>query len=488
MNEQAERTAAPARDAAISLRVHQNKYLPAAAGPTEMHAVIVVEAQGLGPAAARTTASQVIVIDCSGSMSWPHTKIAAARRATATAVQLLRDGTRFAIVQGTERADVVYPPGGGMAVASADTRAAAARAAAVLPAVGGTAIGSWLDLARRLHLERPAAIRHTLLLTDGRNEHDPPGYLHQVLGDCAPHFICDARGIGDGWDATELREIVRRLHGRADAVLEDSALTAAFEEMVSASMAKALAGVRIRVRSRAGGRIGFVKQLHPTRVDLTAEGTRPDARTWECRTDAWGDEVREFHVCVLADPGGDPAGEDVELAVVELALDGDTGPAPPEPRSVLVQWTDDVLLSSRVDPRLLHYGADADLGRAITAGCDAYEAGEREEARRQWALAVRLAHQLGSGKTLSRLRGLVDIVDAATGTVRIRETVRPLDLNSVLIVSDESVRFTGAERAGAAPAGPDVDCPGCGRTAPASAAFCQQCDAPLRPGEPGGAP
>ncbi|MEU0925821.1 VWA domain-containing protein [Streptomyces malaysiensis] len=471
---------------ALTLRVHQNKYLPVSAGRTEMHAIVSVRAQGLGPAAARTAASEVIVIDCSMSMSWPPTKIAAARRATATAVGILRDGTRFAIVEGTEHAQIVYPFTGGMAVAGPDTKAAAARVAARLPAIGGTAIGSWLDLARRLHLRQPAAIRHTLLLTDGRNEHDPPGYLDQVLDACAPHFTCDARGIGDGWDAAELKRIARRLHGRADAVLEDSALAAEFEEMVSSSMAKALAGVRIRIRTRSGGRIGFVKQVHPTRADLTEEGVRPDERTWEWTTRAWGDETREYQVSVLADPRSDPMGEDVELAAVELVVEGDTALPLPEPESVLVQWTDDMVLSSRIDPRLAHYDADSELGHAITAGCDAYEAGDRERARHQWGRAVQLAHQLGSEKMLTRLGGLVHILDAATGEVRIREPIRPLDLNSAIVVSEESVHFVGAERPEpAAPPAEDVICPACLRRAPATAGFCQQCNAPLS-GEPDG--
>ncbi|MES4901064.1 MULTISPECIES: VWA domain-containing protein [unclassified Streptomyces] len=504
--------------AAITLRVDQNEYLPAAAGRAEMHAIIRVEARGLGPVAARAAASEVIVIDCSGSMAWPPTKIMAARRATAAAVSALREGTRFAVVQGTERAEVVYPPAGGMAVAGPDTKAAAARAAMKLAALGGTAIGSWLDLARRLHTdhtEQSTALRHTLLLTDGKNEHEDPGDLARVLDACAPCFTCDARGIGDGWDATELKEIVRRLRGRADAVLDHSDLPAEFEALTRGSMARALAALRIRIRTRAGGAVGMVKQVYPTRVDLTGEGTRPDARTWEWRSGPWGDEVREYHVCVTADPEGDAQDEEIELAWVELSLDGaaeggaSEGGAPeggtagvrlPAAQSVLVRWTDDPLLSSRIHPRLAHYGADDALGLAVTAAYDAYVAGDPRQALAHWGRAVRLAHELGNEKMLDRLRGLVDIVDAAAGEVRLRERIRPLDLNSAMVLSEESSRFRGPAQGAPDPAAPaplttpagppgpagsDVECPGCGRLAPATATFCQQCDTTLRPGGPG---
>ncbi|MDT0549676.1 VWA domain-containing protein [Streptomyces lonegramiae] len=484
---------------AITLRVDQNAYLPAAAGRAEMHAIVRVEAQGLGPAAARAAACEVIVIDCSSSMTWPPTKIMAARKATVAAISALRKGTRFAVVRGTERAEVVYPPTGGVAVAGPDTKAAATHAAMKLAAVGGTAIGTWLDLARRLHTGQPAPLRHTLLLTDGKNESDEPGHLARVLDECAPCFTCDARGIGDDWDAAELREIARRLRGRADAVLDDSDLPAEFAAMTRGSMAKALTGLRLRVRTRAGGAVGLVKQVYPTRLDLTDEGARPDSRTWEFRTAPWADEVREYHLCVLADPEGDAQDEEIELAEVELSLDADpdsgaAGIRLPAAQSVLVRWTDDPLLSSRIHPRLAHYGTDDALGLAVTAAYDAYVAGEPQQAQEHWGRAVRLAHQLGNEKMLDRLRGLVDIVDPAAGEVRLREEIRPLDLNSTMVLSDESSHFRGPDPGApepalplspAAPAGPDVKCPNCERLAPATAAFCQQCNTPLGPGGPG---
>ncbi|MEU9793014.1 VWA domain-containing protein [Streptomyces sparsogenes] len=516
---------------AFLLSVEQNEYLPAAAGRAEMHAIVRVEARGLGRAAARAAACEVIVIDCSSSMSWPAPKMRAARKATVAAVEALREGTRFAVVRGTERAEVVYPPTGGVAVAGPDTKAAAARAATRLTPVGGTAIGAWLDLARRLHTGQPAPLRHTLLLTDGKNEHDEPGYLRRVLDECAPCFSCDARGIGDDWDAVELKEIVRRLRGRADAVLDVSDLPAEFEAMARGSMARALTGVRIRVRTRAGGAVGMVKQVYPTRVDLTAEGVRPDERTWEWTTGPWGDEVREYHLCVLADPEGDAQDEEIELAEVALSPADDTGACAdgaggtggtgdtggtdgegsgegagsgedaggvrmPAARSVLVRWTDDPLLSSRIHPRLAHYGTDDALGLAVTAAYDAYVAGEPQQALAHWGRAVRLAHGLGNDKMLDRLRGLVDIVDAAAGEVRLRERIRPLDLNSAMVLSEESSRYRGAGQAAAAPAASpaplapadaDIECPDCARLAPAGAAFCQQCGTPFGPDTPAGA-
>jgi hypothetical protein len=242
--------------------------------------------------------------------------------------------------------------------------------------------------------------------------------------------------------------------------------------------------------------------VYPTRVDLTDEGARPDGRTWEWRTGPWADEVREYHLCVLADPEGDAQDEEIELAEVALSLaedaeggaEGAAGVRLPAARSVLVRWTDDPLLSSRIHPRLAHYGADDALGLAVTAAYDAYVAGEPQRALAHWGRAVRLAHELGNEKMLDRLRGLVDIVDAAAGEVRLRARIRPLDLNSAMVLSEESSRFRGPDPGAPGPAvptapavraGPDVECPHCGRLAPAAATFCQQCDTTLRPGGPG---
>ena len=66
--------------------------------------------------------AEIIIVDCSGSMDYPPTKMTEARAATAAAVDVIRDGTSFAIVAGTSTAWPVYPADGSMAVAGERTR------------------------------------------------------------------------------------------------------------------------------------------------------------------------------------------------------------------------------------------------------------------------------------------------------------------------------------------------------------------------------
>ncbi|MFE0047644.1 VWA domain-containing protein [Streptomyces albireticuli] len=482
------------RPPTVAAQLGQNKYLAAGDGTVPAHAILTVETDGLDRLTARAGSAEVIVIDCSGSMNWPSTKIAAARRAAAAAVDVLRDGTRFALVEGTEHARVVYPPGGGMAVAGPDTRADAAHVAGGLVAIGGTAMAGWLSCALHLLSGQDAPIRHVLLLTDGRNEHDPPGRLESVLADCAAAFTCDARGIGDEWAATELREIAGRLHGVADAVEDDSDLEAEFRAMMTTAMAKALPDMRIRVSLREGGELRFLKQVFPTELDLTAEGVRTGELTWEFPTGAWGDEARDFHLCVATGPDGDPRGQDLQLALVTLV----TGPAEgtggavegialPAPRPMLLHWTDDHALSTRIHPRVAHYGGYADLGRAVIAGCEAYERGARESAEQEWGRAVRLAHELGDEKVLRRLGRLVHVTDPPRGAVRVRGDVSPGDLNAAWVTADHSTQWTApsepadarrvpAARSARRPApAPDRRCPNCERLAAPADRHCAQC-------------
>jgi Mg-chelatase subunit ChlD len=161
---------AATRAPGFTVEVFQNEYLPGRG--REVNAIVTVTSAGSvtdGPAPAQS-AAEIIILDCSGSMTvgWVA-KLARAQEAAGAAIDAIRDGVAFAVVAGTERAWPVYPADGTTSIASRYTREAARGSLAWLRASGRTAIGNWLLKARGIFLTREDTLRHAILLTDGRN-------------------------------------------------------------------------------------------------------------------------------------------------------------------------------------------------------------------------------------------------------------------------------------------------------------------------------
>ena len=462
----------------FSLEVNQNRYLPV--DGSQMHAIVSItgrrqtdgdDQRGAQP----SRLAEVLVIDCSGSMADPPTKIAAARRATAAAIDALPDGVRFAVVEGTERARVVYPPEPGLATASANTRRRAKTVVARLGAGGGTAMGSWLAAARDLLPAQPSALCHTLLLTDGINQHESPEELERVLRTCVGRFVCDTRGIGDGWRPRDLTRIATVLSGTAEAVRQPAELEAGFRETIRLALAKLQPDVRIRVRTLPFARVGFLKQARPTLADLTEHADSVDERTVEFPTGSWGAERRDYHLRLdLTAPDG-VRDEDRLAARVDLVVQGQVRPGA---AAVLVNWTDDLVKSARLDAEVSQVMGQEEVRRAINAGCDAYDRGDRIAAHAQWARAVELATATRDESALVQLRHLVDIEPA--GVVRLKPNLSRIDVNVSSVMSSQTLRPDGPTPP--TPHRPtDVDrlCGGCGAASPADAEYCERCGAEL---------
>ena len=113
----------------FSVEIDQNMYLPAGVGRVD--AIITVQAPDTPVAAPPADGLEIIILDCSTSMSGD--RISAARRAAAEAIAQVRDGLGFAVIAGTDTAKQVYPETG-TATASGRTRANARAASAVVSA------------------------------------------------------------------------------------------------------------------------------------------------------------------------------------------------------------------------------------------------------------------------------------------------------------------------------------------------------------------
>jgi hypothetical protein len=425
----------------FTVDIDQNPYLPA--GGRDVSAIVTVTADAAvdtPPAAepgAGGASAEIIIVDCSGSMAGQ--KIEQARVATAAAVDVLRDGVRFAIIAGAGGARQIYPKKGPMAVASEHTREEARRAARKIGIRGGTAMSHWLRLAHEIFQSCPATLRHAILLTDGQNVSERAKRLDEAIELCTGSFRCDCRGVGTDWQVSELRKISTALLGTVDIVPDPAGLAADFAEMMRGAMSKQLPDVLLRVWTPQQAEVRFVKQVAPAIVDLTDRRVASGSQAGDYPTGAWAPgESRDYHVCVQVNVGA--TGQEMLAARISLVASSASGQQVLGQGLVRATWTDDEALSTRISAGVAHYTGQAELAGAIAEGLEASKRGDEATATARLGRAVALAHEAGNEDTARLLSKVVDVVDEATGTVRLKKTVHAADEMALDTRSTKTVR------------------------------------------------
>lgn len=417
----------------FTAQVFQNEYLPA--GGDTVDAVITVNsAQGTETGSSQGLL-EVIIVDMSGSMNEDGgAKVRAAKAATAVAIDALDDGVEFAIIAGTDRAMQIYPHTG-TATSDPQNRNEAKKTVKRMRADGGTAIGTWLRLAAGIHASRPDLIRHSLLLTDGKNQHESDQVLRASIDACVGLFQCDCRGLGVDWNVDELRLIANALLGTVDIIPSPSEMEAEFERIIANLMKKQVADVALRLWSPKGANIEFLKQVSPNIDDLTPRAITVDALTDDFPLGAWGgEESRDYHLRVKIPAG--TVGDERLGARVMLALDGHAEPI----ALVRAIWTNDENLSTRINREVAHYTGQAELADAIHDGLAARAAGDDDAATMKLGRAVQLAHETSNEASVRLLQKVVDVDDPKTGTVRLRKQVDDADAMALDVRSTRTVR------------------------------------------------
>jgi len=417
----------------FTAQVFQNEYLPA--GGDTVDAVITVNSAAGADTASNQGLLEVIIVDMSGSMNEDGgAKVRAAKAATAVAIDTLDDGVEFAIIAGTDKAMQIFPRSG-TAVADAASRNEAKKIVKRLRADGGTAIGTWLRLASSIHATRPHLIRHSLLLTDGKNQHETGDVLQASIDASVGLFQCDCRGLGVDWNVDEMRLIANALLGTVDIIPGPGDMEAEFERIIAGVNKKQVADVALRLWSPKGADIEFLKQVSPNIDDLTPKAVAVDALTDDFPLGAWGgEESRDYHLRVKI-PAGD-VGDERLGARVMLALDGQAEPI----ALVRAVWTNDENLSTRINREVAHYTGQAELADAIHDGLAARASGDDDTATMKLGRAVQLAHETGNEDSVRLLQKVVEVEDPKTGTVRLRKQVDDADAMALDVRSTRTVR------------------------------------------------
>lgn len=425
--------------AQFSSIVYQNEFLPD--GGTDVNAIVSIECLGAGSAGQTGSgaAGEIIVVDTSGSMG--DTNMRMAKTAAMVAVDHILDGTWFSIVAGNHKAYLAFPmvmSGRGMVQMNSTTRRQAKEAIGFFRSDGGTAIGAWLTLCRQL-FDSVGGLsqKHVILLTDGENHNETPQQLDLALRQCVGQFQADCRGIGIDWKVEEIRRIAQALLGTVDIIPSPELLPAEFAQLMQKAMSRGVADAQLRVWVPQGAQIMFVRQVSPTVEDLTHRGVAVNPLTRAYPTGAWGDETREYHIGVRL--AAKAVGQEQLAARVQLAIGNDLLTQ----GLVKARWSSDVALTARISPEVAHYTGQTELAEAIQAGLAARAGGDEATATTKLGRAVQLAVQTGNDEATAKLRKVVEVDDAANGTVRLRRSVDKADEMALDTASTKTTRIRG---------------------------------------------
>jgi len=432
---------------AFKLEAFQNKFLPP--GKSRVDAILTVTADASVQSSAAGPLVIGFIIDKSGSMAVDRIK--AVKHAVATGIAMLPPTAWFFVVAFDSDAQVVV----NAVDASPMNRSGAMQAIDRINAGGGTAMSTGLAAARAIFERAPNAIRQAIFLTDGKNESESAGNVTAQLQACEGLFQCDCWGVGTDWRVGEVQQIAGGLLGKASLIPDPAGIEAAFRAAIEKASSKALKDVRLRLWAPQGASVAFVKQANPTLEDLTPKARAVTPQVREYMTGAWSaGESRDFHVGIDVKPGY--VNDELLAARPSLVwLESEGGSwvekeEKPAGARVFATWTGDDSLSSRIDRHVAHYTGQGELAAAIQQGLDLRAQGNEAAATHLLGRAVKIAHDSGNAEMTQRLSKVVEVVDVATGTVRLKRDVSKAATMDLELESRTTKRVKKAAPPGAA--------------------------------------
>ncbi|MER5472799.1 vWA domain-containing protein [Streptomyces sp. NPDC002685] len=438
-------------------------------------ALITVTARSATGSAEQAPSAEILIMDRSLSMSG-H-KLDEAKRAMCAAIDTLRDGTLLGIVAGNHQGDVIFPTTGGLARVDARTREDAKIRVVGQLAEGGTAIGQWLAGARRLFasVASPGTVRHAVLYTDGKNEHETPEQLGEILTTCTDEFICHARGLGDDWHYTELLRVTEALHGTAEAVVTISDLTEDFTRLMREALRIVVARMYLGLRLNSRFQLAFVRQTRPVEAELTARQQR-DGET-HIPLGSWAPETRQYQISLGVDPDSLTVDETLRAARVTLHAEFPDGTRRPcsETAAMVVRRRSTPGFGIARSPDLTRVENERELGMAMRACADAHLRGDLDRADRELRLAIGLAESLRDTTRLRLLRAVA--TGGPDARLRVRRDVARGQILGIGVDSTKTVSRP-VDPHDLPPLNPGLPraCLRCGATsASPTAKFCEEC-------------
>ena len=171
--------------------------------------------------------------------------------------------------------------------------------------------------------------------------------------------------------------------------------------------------------------------------DLTNQGQPVNPLTADFPTGAWGDEERDYHVSVRLPAKA--VGQEQLAARVQLVV----ADQPRTQGMVKAVWSNDDNLTAQINNEVAHYTGQTELAAAIQEGLAAKAPGDERTATTKLGRAAQLAVRTGNAEATAKLRKVVDIDNAETGTVRLKRGVDKADEMALDTAPTKPTRIRG---------------------------------------------
>ncbi len=165
-----------------------------------------------------------------------------------------------------------------------------------IDAGGTTSLGSGLRVALSAARHYPHYVRRVLMITDGKQEGSKPiSDAYNAAKELAGAGLrVDAWGVGDAWEADQLRTIAHTTGGEADVIPNARDLAVAVTELFADVQSTRASEVRLVLNTPKGTTIRSVRQVFPSVQDRAAN--QVNEQQWVIPIGSIGQEEPKFVV------------------------------------------------------------------------------------------------------------------------------------------------------------------------------------------------
>jgi hypothetical protein len=265
-----------------------------------------------------------------------------------------------------------------------------------IEAGGATSLGSGLRLSLQAAGRYGNYERRVLMITDGKQEGaEPISDAYDTATNLARYGLrVDAWGVGDGWEADQLRTIAHSTGGEADVIPDARSLGQAVAELFADVRSTRASDVRLILNTPKGTTIRSVRQVFPSVQERAAR--QVDEQHWQIPIGALTQEEPKFVIELQTTPRN--IGIPFRMLVPTVVYSqGGAEKTDELDRNAwfFVRWVA-TPAEIRNDPDLAHYTGEEEITSLSQEGFALLDVGAVEEATAKLNAALVKAQQINS--------------------------------------------------------------------------------------------